>query len=168
MVAQVLAECEQEVAFRKALPLRFASDEGQIVESTNSGMADLLDAFKQHLDPSKAHALLADQFVMTRWPNRKEQLLDLHRVEAVTLDSSVARREHVTFRLQAEGEAVSLSFQGKRVRFPADVSESVEFATQAEHFRVRDIAGSLDDAGKLVLVKRLIREGFLTLDHDEG
>ncbi len=168
MVAQALTECEQEIAFRRSLPLRFASDEGQIVEKTNSGIADLIDAFKQHLDPNRAHDLLADQFVLTRLPSRKDQLLDLQQVEVVTLDSQIARRDHMIFRLKLEGDAISLSFQGKRIHFPADISETVEFVTQSERFRVRELAGNLDDAGKLVLVKRLIREGFLTLDHDEG
>ena len=38
---------------------------------------------------------------------------------------------------------------------------AVRPALTTEQFRVRDLPGDLDDAGKLVLVRRLIREGLL-------
>ena len=38
---------------------------------------------------------------------------------------------------------------------------AVLHALTTERFRVRDLPGNLDDAGKLVLVRRLIREGLL-------
>jgi hypothetical protein len=43
------------------------------------------------------------------------------------------------------------------------VESTLRFILEAEVFVAADLPGDLDDAGKLVLLQRLLREGFLTL-----
>jgi hypothetical protein len=40
------------------------------------------------------------------------------------------------------------------------------FALSGRPFVVRDLPGQLDDAGKVVLVRRLLREGLLVRRHE--
>ena len=61
---------------------------------------------------------------------------------------------------------IELSFRGKRLQLPDYVELSLHQLAQATRMTVRDISGELDDAGKLVLVQFLVREGFLILDRD--
>ena len=61
------------------------------------------------------------------------------------------------------GTHVLLHFHGKTVQLPAHVEPTLRFILDAEEFVAADLPGDLDDAGKLVLLQRLIREGFLTL-----
>lgn len=91
------------------------------------------------------------------------QLLDLQKINSLNLHSTVVRRKEIIFRIEQSDESVILEFQGKKVIFPAYVNEALSFLTQAEHFQTNDIPDVLDNAGKLVLVKRLVREGFLSL-----
>lgn len=65
-----------------------------------------------------------------------------------------------------EPEVIKLSFHGKHLQFPDYVEPSLCQLAEATRMTVRDIDGELDVAGKLVLVRSLVREGFLILDRD--
>ena len=54
------------------------------------------------------------------------------------------------------------SYAGE-IRFPSHVTDTLQYALSHGDFVVRDLPGDLDDEGKLVLVKRLVREGLLSL-----
>jgi hypothetical protein len=165
LVSRALDACEQEVAFRRALPLRFTeADEAALAR----GLGPLLESFKDHLRADGMAEMLVEEFVTSRWAYRKGQLVDLHRLENLSLDSVLCRRGHAIARLSSAGELVALSFQGKRITFPAHALEAVRFVIQHEQFRVGEIPDVLDEAGKLVLVKRLVREGLLTLVEESG
>ena len=56
-------------------------------------------------------------------------------------------------------------FEGKRVSFPAQAEEAIAFVATADGiFSAADLPGELDEAGRLVLVRRLVREGFLLVN----
>jgi len=60
------------------------------------------------------------------------------------------------------GGGVALRFEGKEVRFPAHAATAVEAVHRAAApFTAAELPGPLDGAGRLVLVRRLVREGFL-------
>ena len=59
-------------------------------------------------------------------------------------------------------EGTTLSFEGRRLRFPERLATELEFLVGAEgDFTPAELPGDLDDEGRLVLVRRLVREGFL-------
>jgi hypothetical protein len=59
-------------------------------------------------------------------------------------------------------EDASLTFEGKTVAFPSGLEEEVAFVAETEEpFTAADLPGGLDDESRLVLVRRLVREGFL-------
>jgi hypothetical protein len=63
-----------------------------------------------------------------------------------------------------DGADVRIVFEGKEVVLPEFVREDVEFAASVDGpFRPADLPGALDDDGRLVLVRRLVREGYLRL-----
>ena len=62
--------------------------------------------------------------------------------------------------LERSFEAV-LAHHRHEIAVPLHAGPAVRHALTTERFRVRDLPGDLDDAGKLVLVRRLIREGLL-------
>jgi ribosomal protein L16 Arg81 hydroxylase len=159
LVDRALDSCEQEVEFRRSLPLRFAEADEEVLAYA---LGPLLERFKINLEANGVVELLAESFVTSRWAYRRGQLVDLYRLENLSVDSTLARRAHALARLSAAGECVSLSFQGKWITFPAYALEAVDFVARHEQFRVGEIPEVLDEVGKLVLVKRLIREGLLT------
>ena len=68
------------------------------------------------------------------------------------------RRETVI----AELDGAALAFEGRTLRFPDRIADELEYLVTADGpFTAADLPGSLDDDGRLVLVRRLVREGFL-------
>ena len=62
----------------------------------------------------------------------------------------------------ADLDGTTLSFEGKHVAFPEHAREELEAVVAAERpFTAAELPGELDDESRLVLVRRLIREGFL-------
>ena len=73
------------------------------------------------------------------------------------------RRLDVQFALAADTQFAALQFHGKAVQMPAYTKPDLQFICEANEFRAADLPGAMDDAGRLVLVQTLIREGFLTI-----
>jgi hypothetical protein len=64
----------------------------------------------------------------------------------------------------AELDGASLVFEGKAVIVPARAASALAAACEATApFAAADLPGPLDVAGRLVLVRRLVREGFLRI-----
>jgi lysine-specific demethylase/histidyl-hydroxylase NO66 len=140
-----LAQCEEDVAFRR---------------SPTGDADELLELLRARLDPDEVDERRRRRLVSTRRPVVPDQLKQVRALESLTLETPVERRSTVLFDL----DGTTLRFEGKTVTFPAEVREEVEFVARAdEEFSPADIPGELDDESRLVLVRRLVREGFLRL-----
>jgi hypothetical protein len=74
------------------------------------------------------------------------------------VDDRLERRDTVI----ADLDGTALLFEGRTLRFPERLAAELEFLVAAEEpFSAADLPGTLDEAGRLVLVRRLVREGFL-------
>jgi hypothetical protein len=61
---------------------------------------------------------------------------------------------------------VELRFNNKAIRFPIFVKDSMDFILKAEQFSIGQITGPIDDESRMVLCKKLVDEGFLTIVTD--
>ena len=110
------------------------------------------------LDAEEARRRARSRFVRSRRPILDGQLSELRAVDSLTLDDELVRRETVI----ADLHGTTLVFEGRELRFPERLARELEFVvTTDDSFRVGDLPGDLDGPGKLVLVRRLVREGFL-------
>ena len=82
-------------------------------------------------------------------------------LDRLTLDSRVGARPSGMSYLRTNVGGLSVDCYGRRIAFPPRVSEALRFALNTSEFAVRELPGDLDDAGKLTLVRRLVREGLL-------
>src|SRR2546428_3219697 len=86
------------------------------------------------------------------------QMAEVAALESVDLDTELERRPTVL----ADLAGSTIVFEGKRVSFPERVAEELEAVVAADGpFTAGELPGSLDEQGRLVLVRRLVREGFL-------
>jgi hypothetical protein len=153
-----LDECSEEYGFRRSVGAG-----GEDAES-------LLEALRDRLDSGSVAARKRQKLVETRRPVLDGQLTQLRALDTLGLDRVVERRRTVIGALvltgtrQEEERRVKIAFEGKELSFPAHVEEEVSYvAGVKDAFRPRDIPGKLDEAGRLVLVRRLVREGFLRI-----
>lgn len=110
------------------------------------------------LDPDAAALRARRRLVRTRRPILDGQLSELRALEQVTIETRLARRDTVI----ADLDGTRLSFEGRELEFPPRLSGELAFLVETEEpFTPADLPGTLDDAGRLVLVRRLVREGFL-------
>jgi lysine-specific demethylase/histidyl-hydroxylase NO66 len=147
-----LEDCAAEIGFRRGVP------------ADGIGGEDLVALLSERLDPEAVVRRMRRRFVQTRRPVPEGELSQLRALEALEPETAVERRPTVIADVEADGDEVVLLFEGKEVRFPAFVRADVEFCAVAEQrFSAADLPGELDAEGRLVLVRRLVREGFLRL-----
>jgi hypothetical protein len=140
-----LGESEDDVHFRR---------------SPDGDAEDLLEALSARLAPDEVSSRQRRKLVSTRRPLLPDQLTQLQALEGLTLESLLERRPTVLFDL----EGSTLVFEGKTVALPAVAREDLEFIASAEDaFTAAELPGDLDDETRLVLARRLVREGFLRL-----
>ncbi|HZQ64492.1 MAG TPA: cupin domain-containing protein [Gaiellaceae bacterium] len=145
-VRAALDECEDDVEFRRSVP---ADGEMQV---------DLLGRLAERLTPDAVARRRRRRFVDSRRPILDGQLEEVRALSALGVDTMVERRPTAI----ADLDGTTLSFEGKHVTFPDHVREELEaVATAGEPFCAADLPGDLDDESRLVLLRRLIREGFL-------
>jgi hypothetical protein len=145
-VRAALDECAADVEFRRAVP-----DDGRQT-------ADLLERLASRLDPDDVSDRRRRRFVAGRRPILDGQLDELRGLSSIEPETPLERRPTVI----AELDGTTLSFEGKHIAFPEHVRDDLEHIVAAEgSFHAADLPGELDEEGRLVLVRRLIREGFL-------
>jgi lysine-specific demethylase/histidyl-hydroxylase NO66 len=146
-----LERCAGDVAFRRSVP-----DDG-------SGGEELLELLAARLEPGEVAAARRERFVGTRRPVREAGIAELRALDALTASTPLERRPTVIADLVEGGDSrLALVFEGKRLVFPAHAREELEHAVGTDRpFTSDGLPGSLDEAGRLVLVRRLAREGFL-------
>ena len=84
-------------------------------------------------------------------------------LDRLTIDSVVGARTNAVSYIRTDGESISIDCYGRELTFPVHASEAVRFALSNSQFVVRKLPGDLDEKGKLVLVRRLIREGLIVI-----
>ncbi|HZC43691.1 MAG TPA: hypothetical protein VE195_05920, partial [Acidobacteriaceae bacterium] len=149
----------------KALPPGFARSEfdRSVARVTLRG---LLQRIADHGDFDGALDYFVDDLLVSCPPSLRGQMAQIADLDRVTIDSTVVSREAVIWRVETEGDSTVVRCANRRIKFPAHVADAVRFALGRRRFIVRDLPSSLDDEGKLALVRRLVREGLLMVVAD--
>ena len=85
----------------------------------------------------------------------------LVRLGEIGPETVVRRRAGFTPSVErGDGEA-SIRFAASTVSVPGALGPALEHIRDHERFRVRDLPGPVDDESRLVVVRRLIRDGLL-------
>jgi bifunctional lysine-specific demethylase and histidyl-hydroxylase NO66 len=151
-------------ALRGSLPAGYAHDPARAREEARERLGVLADLIRD-LDPGALVAAEADRFWATHPPSMAGQLLALLHLDDITDDTKVARRPGARARLRRDGARAVLILGDRSLRLPTAAEPAVRFIAERDRFTVGELAGHLDADGRLVLVRRLVREGLLVVDH---
>jgi len=160
MLEAVSAACLAAPAFRRNLPVGFANPDFDIGAARATFRA-LVDSFAEEADLALILQKLAEDFVTSRRPDLTGALQEIEQGAAVARDTRLVARPHLAYRLNENSNEVTLLFGASRLTLPAAAAEPLRFALAGAPFRVNDLPGRLDEAGKVVLARRLLREGLL-------
>ena len=168
--ADVMAEAVSEAclaspAFRANLPAGFA-DAGFDRAAARETFRSLVESFagSTRLDPILDR--MVDDFVKSRRPDQSGRLTGIHDAAEIAAASRVVARPHIIYLLREENEQLTIVFGSTQITMPPFTKEPVAFALAGTPFAVGDLPGELDEAGKIVLVRRLIGEGLLMRAED--
>jgi hypothetical protein len=150
-VRAALEECGEDVEFRRSW-------------QSGNGSDELLEALRGRLGSDEVERRARNQLVRKRRPIREGQLGQLRALDDLGPETELERSPTVLADLVEQDGSVALVFEGRELTFPAHArGEVVAIADSDRPFSVSDLPGSLDDEGRLVLARRLVREGFLRI-----
>ena len=145
-----LEECGDELGFRRSIG--------------DGGVDELLDVLRGRLTTDAVERRAAQKLARTRRPIRDGQLSQLRAIEELDVDTEVELRETVLVHASEHNGSFELTFDGKEVAFPARIRDEVSWVLERDDpFTAEDLPGDLDDESRLVLLRRLIREGLLRI-----
>jgi bifunctional lysine-specific demethylase and histidyl-hydroxylase NO66 len=151
-------------AFEQALPPGFADDPAALAAAVTEQLGEVQRRLGK-LDPGQLAEAAAGRFWSSRPPILVGQLQQLLALDEISDTTVVRRRAGSVCRLQRDrGGRPVLQLGDRRLTFPAWVAPALDALLARETFTVAELAGELDPESRLVLVRRLVREGLLEID----
>lgn len=160
LIECVADACLRDAAFRKSLPPGFARN-GFAAEQAQAMFGRLVQRLSEHAATDKILDRFVDDFLSSCPPLLRGQMAQVAALDRLQIESVVGARPHVIARIQTNADSVSVRCFGRKIIFPLEAADAVQFALCRDRFAVKDLPGELDSAGKLTLARRLIREGLL-------
>jgi hypothetical protein len=160
LLEAVSAACLASPAFRANLPVGFA-DPNFDASAASATFRALIDSFARQAELRPILERFAEDFVSSRRADFAGTLLESEAGAGITPASLIEARPHLIYRLRHDGSELTLLFASTRLSFPIAAAEAITTALAGKPFAVGDLPGRLDEAGKIVLVTRLLKEGLL-------
>jgi bifunctional lysine-specific demethylase and histidyl-hydroxylase NO66 len=163
-VAQAFADAAQLDGFDEPLPARWAHDPGALTPRLQRHLGAVAATLQD--DDRAEHAAddAADRFWSTRPPDRSGGLRDLLELDHLDDTTPLRVRPDVSCRVRADGEQVTLVLGDRRLTMPARLEPVVERILDLAAFAPKELDELIDEPSRLVLCRRLVREGLLTVD----
>ncbi|MBX3229811.1 MAG: hypothetical protein KIT84_05710 [Labilithrix sp.] len=162
----VLGKMVEAAGFRSA-KLRESLPPGAVLgRSRAEVIARLLEMLGSELGESLVDEALASWAInelAQSAPVDRPRFADLDGPEGapITLDEPLTRPAALVTTLRAGGGRVRLHFQAGALEGPWRVRPALEYVMRTETLRARDLPGTLTDDEKLVLARRMVRDGVL-------
>ena len=106
----------------------------------------------------------AVRFATGRGPALRGALVDRLGVSVLDDSSWVRRRHGSVCELRPSGDRLRVLLGDREMRVPGWLAEPLEAILLADRLRPLDLAEWLDEASRLVLIRRLVREGLLEVE----
>lgn len=129
-------------------------------------LAEELAAFASGLGSLDADVVAEERagaFLTERTPTLRGGLNDLVALDSLGDDSVVERRATAACVLRRGPDRLSLLLGDRELRMPLRLTEAMEFVRDNASFRVGELAPWLDAESRLVVARRLVREGLLRI-----
>ena len=91
------------------------------------------------------------------------RLFDYLSGDRISLNTIVSRREGIDCALERAEGRVMLRFYDKLLSFPDSVGPAIDCVLKRMEFSVKEVQANLSDAGKLTIIRRLVKEGLLRI-----
>lgn len=154
------AMAERDPRFRRALPAGFLNDE--------KVMQRLAGEFDEFMDVLRRNASLKDavwkhtEELTVRKPPPADGHFSMLNFE-IGPETILKKRRTSLIRVFQEDGVAGIQFSGNHLLGPSKIIEALKYVAEAETVTPISLPGSLNENEKLVLIRRLVRAGLLTL-----
>jgi len=157
---------DDEVEFRRSLPPGWADDAEAARDDLTRAVSEHLDRLRDWLekvDAGVVAATVARRFWAGRTPPLDGHLAQLARLESIDDATVLQRRPGAVCLVEVGDGRLDLVLGDRVVHLPLELEAVVGLLVggRAEGVRVGDLAEHLDGPSRLVLGRRLVREGLL-------
>jgi hypothetical protein len=156
----------RDVRFRQAVPVG-SLGRGEITSAVKSQFDELVQRLARSSRVEEAFDALGEKFINDMLTLPGGHFIPPEDIERINLGTILAKMSGVICRVVQENDSVSIQFPGNRTRGPKQIAPALEFIAAAEHFPVHALPGDLSDNAKLVLCKRLVRDGLLAIVEEQ-
>jgi ribosomal protein L16 Arg81 hydroxylase len=160
LFAALSSASEQNVSLRKSLPVGFLHDKNKI-NCFKSQFEELFSQLSNSIKFEEAIEKITEFFVTEKLQLSKQSFSQIDDINSISLDSLVKRKEGTVCHVFEDGDLAIIQFPGNKVSGPKSIKSAYQFIASSEKFAVSSLPNSLTNNSKLVLARRLIREGLL-------
>lgn len=158
LARQVLASAEYDAP----LPAGYLDDPGPLTTQLRTRVGEVAAALGA-LDAEEVVAERAAGFLTERTPALRGALTDRVALDTVDDDTLLTRRPTAACVLRVEGERLRVLLGDRELRMPVRLLDPLTYVRDHPSLRVGDLAAWLDPASRLVVARRLVREGLLRI-----
>jgi hypothetical protein len=151
-----------DVRFRRAVPIG-ALGGGEISGTLRDQFEELVQLIAKDARIEDAMTALSDQFLGDMPVLPGTHFLAPEEIDSIDVNTVLERPKAMVCRVIPEANSVSIQFPGNRMRSPKQLGPALEFIAKASRFKVGDLPGGLSDNSKLMVARRLVRDGVLTI-----
>jgi len=156
----------RDVRFRRAIPVG-SLRRGEVTSAVRSQFDQLAQDLARSLRAEEALDALSDKFINDLLVLPKGQFIPPEHIERIDLATILAKIDGAICRVVQEKDSVSIQFPGNRTRGPRQIAPALEFIAATDRFPVGALPGNLSDNAKLVLCRRLVRDGLLRIVEEQ-
>ena len=160
VLGEILRVAEREETFLERLPAGFHRDSVNFAALADAKL-DELARWIEKFDPSEAARTMIRKFLTSRPSLMAGSLQGLLDVDDLTDDSVLRRRPQSICHLDVDGGRLFAFLSDRELQMPASLMAPMQLVAEGSDFRVKDLSPWLDADSRLVLARRLIREGVL-------
>ena len=153
----------------RPLPAGWADEPTVLREELDGLLEQVADRLRQDGRAEAALGREGDAFWSGRPVDRSGGLRDLLEIDHLDDGTTVRRREGASAQLRTQDDGrVALALLDRTLLLPGTVEPALRRILDGEVARPHDLDDVLDTTSRLVLCRRLVREGLLTFDRRDG
>lgn len=163
VIQQAITAAGDEATFREALPPGFAADPASLASEVAVRLEEAARWLRK-VDPSATADDIIGRFHRQQQPRLEGQLRRVLALDEITADTVVVARRDVPVRIEhPTTDRVAMVLADRSVTLPAALTNTVTRLLDGTEVRVEDLPGPLDRDSRVVLARRLVREGALAV-----